>query len=75
MGIRELTKEASELADKVEVKLCKDCRYYISEQCFAPENMKADLVKGGKKPRLSVNYLRSICYDGCGEEGAWWEAK
>ena len=74
MGIRELTQEANELADKVEVRLCKDCRYFMGVSCFAPENMKIDLVNGGKKSANSTTYLRAEPSK-CGEDGAWWEAK
>lgn len=64
------------MEDKREVKLCKDCRYYLMGQCWH-KPLRYDLVTGGTIPRnpyteRSDSISRA---DLCGPEGKLWEAK
>lgn len=68
-------------------KFCRDCKWQADNAaiptpamwtCHAPKNIiQTDLVSG--EPSLNYRYcatLRGIpAPNGCGVEGAWWEAK
>lgn len=59
---------------EIEIRLCKDCGHFRAEDCWAPGNMKRDLIHGGKTTRNSISFVREA--DAlCGEQAAWFVAK
>lgn len=62
------------------MKFCKDCIHYsapsiaTTEKCWAPQNLKVDLVCGDSQPHRRPNVMRNLeaSESCCGSEGAWW---
>ena len=61
-----------------DVKLCKDCRHYLSAHrlsakvCQHQRNLRTDYVNGGRTSKNSADFLRADV-ERCGPKGAWWE--
>lgn len=63
------------------VKLCKDCKYFVPNEEWADEVLKARYSTCGKtslvdgKDGEQCSIMRRGFFSTCGRSGRWWEPK